>query len=87
MVARDYSYFESREKVKMYQDEIKVAWKNIENLWYTMELKIPEDNQENIPMFEDIQLAIEELIRIEKSWKDVNEASCRSSMDEYEDDC
>jgi len=70
----------------MYQDEIESAWRKIENMYYTMELKIPEDNQEDIPMFEDMKKAIKELIRIEKSWKDVNEASCRNLMDEYEDD-
>ena len=67
----------------MYENEIKLAWKKIENMYYTMELKIPEESQEDIPMFEDLKKAIRKLISIEKSWNDINMASCYSN----EEDC
>ena len=65
----------------MYSDEIEVAWRKIKTIWYGS-----EDIEIDIPAFEEMESAIKELIRIEKSWKSVNEASCRSSIDEYEDD-
>ena len=63
----------------MYSDEIENAWRKIKMIWYGS-----EDIEIDIPTFEEMELAIKELIRIEKSWKDINEASCRSSMDGYE---
>ena len=65
----------------MYEDEIEIAWRKIKRIWYGS-----ENIEMDIPAFEEMEFAIKELIRIEKSWNGVNEASCRSSMDEYEED-
>ena len=67
----------------MYENEVKLAWEKNENMYYTMKLKIPEENQEDIPIFEDLKKPIRKLISIEKSWNDINMASCYRNEEDY----